>query len=63
MNKIINAFVSPEENLKYKFRIGRAIASPLAGFVFGVIIASFIWFVAMQYLEAVVLEIIASVRY
>lgn len=41
LNKIIRDFVS-EEKRAYKFKIGKTLASSLAGFVAGVVIATII---------------------
>jgi hypothetical protein len=46
-----NDFVSPETS-KYRFKIGRHIASSLSGFIAGVIAASIVWF-AVAYLTDV----------
>ena len=43
---VLRDFVS-EENRKFKFKIGSVIASSLAGFVAGLIVASIIWMVGL----------------
>jgi hypothetical protein len=49
MAKILREFVSDEKR-NYKFRLGRTIASSLAGFIAGAIVASIIWYVALIYI-------------
>lgn len=46
-----NEFVSKEER-DFPFRIGKALASGLAGFVAGSIFASIIWVFALWFLRA-----------
>jgi tetrahydromethanopterin S-methyltransferase subunit F len=43
MNKLEEEFIS-RENKKFKFQIGRLLASGLSGFIAGVIFASIIFF-------------------
>jgi hypothetical protein len=45
--KFMQEFVSGE-NKNYKVRIGSTIASSLAGVVFGAILASIIWYIALN---------------
>jgi hypothetical protein len=47
--KILSEFVSDEKR-DYKFKLGRMIASSLAGFVAGAIVASIVWYVALAYI-------------
>jgi len=49
MNKITRDFVS-EEKREYRFKIGQLLASALSGFLAGVIVASIVWMIALQYL-------------
>lgn len=51
MAKILREFVSDEKR-SYKFRLGRTIASSLAGFVAGAIAASIVWYIAFAYIIA-----------
>ena len=46
-----NEFISKEER-DFPFRIGKALASGLAGFVAGSIFASIIWVFALWFLRA-----------
>ncbi len=48
MAKILSEFVS-KENRNYKFKLGRTIASSLAGFIAGAIVASIVWYVAFRF--------------
>jgi tetrahydromethanopterin S-methyltransferase subunit F len=43
MNKLEEEFIS-RENKKFKFQIGRLLASGLSGFIAGVIFASIVFF-------------------
>ncbi|MDD5710860.1 MAG: hypothetical protein PHV43_02045 [Candidatus Colwellbacteria bacterium] len=47
MGKVSRDFIS-EENREYKFKIGKLVASSLAGFVFGVLGASIVWIIIIQ---------------
>jgi hypothetical protein len=49
MAKILSDFVS-RENRNYKFKLGRTLASSLAGFVAGAIAASIVWYIAFTYI-------------
>jgi len=62
MIRILRDFVSSGEGREYKFKLGRTIASSLAGFICGVIISSIVWFVAVKYLDSAVLQVIATTR-
>jgi hypothetical protein len=44
---IAHEFVSQEKK-KYKFQLGRALASGLTGFICGAVFASIIWYVAFK---------------
>jgi hypothetical protein len=46
MKKIIQDFIC-EENRKYKFKLGRTVASSLTGFIGGAVVASIIWCLAI----------------
>lgn len=46
MKQAIRQFVC-EENKKYKFMLGRTIASSLTGFICGGIVVSIIWYLAI----------------
>ena len=48
-SKLMRDFIS-EENRNYKLRIGSTIASSLTGIVCGAILASIIWFIALNYI-------------
>ncbi len=49
--KIIRDFIS-EEKRKYKFRLGRVLASALSGFLMGAIAATIFWVVVyLQLME------------
>lgn len=50
MKKPTNEFVSNEDHKRYKFKIGRHVASSLAGFVAGSIVVSIIWAVFYYFL-------------
>jgi len=54
MKKFIRDFIS-EENREYKFKLGHLVASSLAGFACGVVVASIIWAVAVAYLANLLL--------
>ena len=41
-------FIS-EDDRKYKFRLGRTIASSLTGFIGGALAASIIWYLAIYF--------------
>jgi hypothetical protein len=49
MNPIAQDFVSQEKRT-FRLRIGRILASSLAGFIAGVIVASILWIVGIWYL-------------
>ena len=46
MQSIFRDFISVEERY-FTFKIGKTIASSLAGFVAGIIVASIIWWIAL----------------
>ena len=50
MKKIIRDFIS-EENREYKFRFGHLLASSLSGFIAGVVSATIVWMIALQYVQ------------
>lgn len=50
MNSLSRDFIS-EEQREYRFKVGRTIGSALAGFVVGVICASIIWALGIDYLS------------
>ena len=50
MNKISEEFVSNEPR-RFKFKIGRHIASSLSGFIAGVIFGSIIWLLVVYLLR------------
>ncbi len=50
MNKVIKDFVSEEEK-SYKFRLGTLIASSLSGFIAGMVVASALIWVLLNYFE------------
>ena len=52
MDPVSKDFVS-EDPRKFHFRIGRLLASSLAGFVAGVIVASIVWAVGVWYVGQV----------
>ena len=45
-NKVTREFIS-EENRKFRFKIGRLVASALSGFIAGVIVATIVWVAAI----------------
>lgn len=47
MDKISRDFIS-EENREYKFKIGKLVASSLAGFVCGILGASLVWIIVIR---------------
>ncbi len=46
MDKILREFVS-DESRKFRFKIGRLIASSLSGFIAGVIFGSIVWLLVL----------------
>jgi hypothetical protein len=48
MNSITKDFIS-DESRKFRFKIGRYLASSLAGFVVGVVAASIVWLAGAWY--------------
>ena len=52
MNNIVRDFIS-EEKREYRFKIGGLIASALSGFLAGIVVASIIWVIALQYFTSI----------
>jgi dolichol kinase len=48
MNKITREFVSNEKR-EFKFKLGQVLASSLAGFIGGFLVATIIWVVIYSY--------------
>lgn len=48
MNKYLKDFVS-EEDRYFSLKIGKMLASSLSGFVAGVIVASFVWAIMLNF--------------
>lgn len=46
---IFSDFIS-KENRKYKYKLGKTVASSLSGFICGVTVASIIWYVAIKFI-------------
>jgi len=52
MNPATKDFVS-EEPRAFRFKMGRVLASSLAGFIAGVIVASIVWGIGVWYINQV----------
>jgi len=48
MTKILNEFVS-NDGRKFKFKIGRSVASSLSGFIAGVVVGSIGWILVLYF--------------
>jgi len=52
MNTVTRDFIS-EEPRKFRFKMGRYLASSLSGFVVGIIVASIMWSIGVWYFRQV----------
>ena len=52
MSDIARDFVSQEPR-KFRFRMGKYLASSLTGFVVGVIVASIVWIIGVWYFKQI----------
>jgi hypothetical protein len=50
MNQVIHNFICEESRI-FRFKLGSYVASSLAGFIAGVIVASIMWFAGAQYFK------------
>lgn len=48
-NKLIREFIS-QENRNYRLQLGTTLASSLTGIVVGIVLASIVWFIALDYI-------------
>ncbi|MDD4062622.1 MAG: hypothetical protein PHV25_02500 [Candidatus Pacebacteria bacterium] len=49
MKKIFDEFAVEQDDVSYKFRLGKRIATALSGFIAGLIVASMVWIAYLSF--------------